>query len=73
MKGIEVAIRAYIQYSAIELKVAIEKNEKNTIELKAIVAELGFRKKSKNSLAPSLALAKTEVIDRDQIPALYLS
>lgn len=62
MKGIEVAVRPYIQYSAIELKVAIEKNEKNTTELKAIVAELGFRKKSKNSLAPSLALAKKYIL-----------
>lgn len=50
--------RPYFQSSSAEIKAAVEQEKHNPEALKAIIKEIGYRKKTKASLSPYLAKSK---------------
>lgn len=57
------AKRPYFNSSTADLKSAIERHRDNPVELGKIIEEIGFRKKTKNSLADHLIKAKRYVVE----------
>ena len=50
--------RPYVQSSSADIKAAVEQEKDNPAALRATIKEIGYRKKTKASLAPFLAKAK---------------